>query len=78
MLVSTQLATKILAIASSLVQQAQSGYIVAANVHVIMTAYKNHDYRQVLANAEIVTPDGMPLVWAMRSLGAKSTTGLWS
>ncbi len=54
-----------------LAQQNQSGYVVAANVHVVMTAYWNHSYRQVLANAEIVTPDGMPLVWGLRSLGAK-------
>ena len=53
-------------------QQAKSCYIVAANVHVIMTAYWNQAYRQVLANAEIVTPDGMPLVWGLRSLGAKN------
>jgi N-acetylglucosaminyldiphosphoundecaprenol N-acetyl-beta-D-mannosaminyltransferase len=55
-----------------LAQSHQSCYIVAANVHVVMTAYWNHAYRQVLANAEIVTPDGMPLVWGLRSLGAKN------
>jgi len=54
-----------------LAQQNKSGYIVAANVHVVMTAYWNQSYRQVLANAEIVTPDGMPLVWGLRSLGVK-------
>ena len=54
-----------------LAQQNKSGYVVAANVHVVMTAYWNQSYRQVLANAEIVTPDGMPLVWGLRSLGAK-------
>jgi N-acetylglucosaminyldiphosphoundecaprenol N-acetyl-beta-D-mannosaminyltransferase len=52
--------------------QAQSCYVVAANVHVVMTAYWDRAYGQVLANAEIVTPDGMPIVWAMRSLGAGS------
>lgn len=57
---------------TALVRQGRSGYIVAANVHVVMTAYWQQNYRQVLANAEIVTPDGMPLVWAMRSLGAKN------
>ena len=54
-----------------LAEQSQSCYVVAANVHVVMTAYWDRAYAQVLANAEIVTPDGMPLVWAMRSLGAK-------
>jgi N-acetylglucosaminyldiphosphoundecaprenol N-acetyl-beta-D-mannosaminyltransferase len=54
-----------------LAEQSCSCYVVAANVHVVMTAYWDRAYAQVLANAEIVTPDGMPLVWAMRSLGAK-------
>ncbi|PZO44581.1 MAG: glycosyltransferase [Pseudanabaena frigida] len=52
-------------------RQAKSCYVVAANVHVVMTAFWNPAYRQVLANAEIVTPDGMPLVWGMRLLGSK-------
>ena len=47
-----------------------SCYIVAANVHVVMTAYWQPSYRQILNNAALVTPDGMPLVWAMRLLGA--------
>lgn len=47
----------------------QSCYIVAANVHVVMTAYWNRAYSQVLSNAALVTPDGMPLVWGLRRLG---------
>lgn len=57
---------------ATLVQQATSCYIVVANVHVVMTAYWHQDYRQVLENAKIVTPDGMPLVWGLRSLGVKN------
>jgi N-acetylglucosaminyldiphosphoundecaprenol N-acetyl-beta-D-mannosaminyltransferase len=57
---------------AALAQRNQSCYIVAANVHVVMTAYWNRAYGQVLANAEIVTPDGMPLVWSLRSLRVKS------
>ncbi|MBT9315235.1 WecB/TagA/CpsF family glycosyltransferase [Leptothoe spongobia] len=47
----------------------QSCYIVAANVHVVMTAYWNRAYRRVLNHAALVTPDGMPLVWGLRWLG---------
>lgn len=46
-----------------------SCYIVAANVHVVMTAYRQPAYRQVLSQAALVTPDGMPLVWGLRRLG---------
>ncbi|WP_055077051.1 WecB/TagA/CpsF family glycosyltransferase [Pseudanabaena sp. 'Roaring Creek'] len=54
---------------TTLVQDHKSCYIVAANVHVVMSAYWDKSYCQVLANAEVVTPDGMPLVWGLRSLG---------
>jgi N-acetylglucosaminyldiphosphoundecaprenol N-acetyl-beta-D-mannosaminyltransferase len=46
-----------------------SCYIVPANVHVVMTAYWHRTYQTVLNNAALVTPDGMPLVWALRLLG---------
>jgi len=48
---------------------AESCYVVAANVHVLMTAYWDARYRAVMRGARLVTPDGMPLVWAMRLLG---------
>jgi N-acetylglucosaminyldiphosphoundecaprenol N-acetyl-beta-D-mannosaminyltransferase len=47
----------------------QSCYIVAANVHVVMTAYWDRIYQHVLERAALVTPDGMPLVWGLRLLG---------
>ncbi len=46
-----------------------SCYIVPANVHVVMTAYWQPRYQQVINKAVLVTPDGMPLVWALRLLG---------
>lgn len=55
----------------TLAQQQQSSYIIAANVHVIMTAYWRKSYQHILSKAAIVTPDGMPLVMGMRLLGAK-------
>ncbi|WP_036031539.1 WecB/TagA/CpsF family glycosyltransferase [Leptolyngbya sp. PCC 6406] len=55
----------------------ESCYVVAANVHVIMTAYRDHAYQQVLADAVLVTPDGMPLVWGLRSLGLEGQTRVY-
>jgi N-acetylglucosaminyldiphosphoundecaprenol N-acetyl-beta-D-mannosaminyltransferase len=46
-----------------------SCYIVAANVHVVTTAYWDKAYQNIINNAALVTPDGMPLVWGMRWLG---------
>jgi N-acetylglucosaminyldiphosphoundecaprenol N-acetyl-beta-D-mannosaminyltransferase len=54
-----------------------SCYIIAANVHVVMTAYWNPTYRQVVNNAALVTPDGMPLVWALRLLGQQYATRVY-
>jgi N-acetylglucosaminyldiphosphoundecaprenol N-acetyl-beta-D-mannosaminyltransferase len=55
----------------------QSCYIIAANVHVVMTAYWNPIYRQVVDNAGLVTPDGMPLVFALRCLGHPQATRVY-
>jgi N-acetylglucosaminyldiphosphoundecaprenol N-acetyl-beta-D-mannosaminyltransferase len=46
-----------------------SCYVVAANVHVVMTAYWQPAYKNIINGAAIATPDGMPLVWALRLLG---------
>jgi N-acetylglucosaminyldiphosphoundecaprenol N-acetyl-beta-D-mannosaminyltransferase len=61
----------------TLAQTNQSSYIVAANVHVIMTAYWQSAYRNILNQAALVTPDGMPLVWGMRWLGAKEQSRVY-
>lgn len=47
----------------------RSCYVVAANVHVVMTAYWQRSYQQVINGAALVTSDGMPLVWGLRLLG---------
>ena len=58
----------------SQVSQRQPGYVIAANVHVIMTAYWNRAYQNVVNQAMLVTPDGMPLVLGLKVLGnAKQT-----
>jgi N-acetylglucosaminyldiphosphoundecaprenol N-acetyl-beta-D-mannosaminyltransferase len=55
----------------------KSCYVIAANVHVVMTAYWNSSYRQVVNNAALVTPDGMPLVLALRWLGHPQATRVY-
>lgn len=48
-----------------------SCYLVAANVHVVMMGHWHQPYQQIVNHAALVTPDGTPLVWAMRILGIK-------
>lgn len=49
----------------------ESRYICAANVHMVMEAYDHPGFREVVNSADLVTPDGMPLVWIMRARGYK-------
>ncbi|MEN9252672.1 MAG: WecB/TagA/CpsF family glycosyltransferase [Thermostichales cyanobacterium BF3_bins_165] len=59
------------------VEQGRSAYVVAANVHVLMTAWWHPEFRPVLAAADLVTPDGMPLVWALKLLGIPGATRVY-
>lgn len=58
-------------------QTTLSCYIIPANVHVIMTAYWDKSYQQIVKNSQLVTPDGMPLVWGLRGLGLKKQTRVY-
>lgn len=50
----------------------ESGYICVANVHMVMEAFDSPEFRSVMKGADLVTPDGMPLVWALRLLGVRN------
>jgi N-acetylglucosaminyldiphosphoundecaprenol N-acetyl-beta-D-mannosaminyltransferase len=47
----------------------ESRSVCVANVHVIMEAYDSPNYQDMLNSSDLVTPDGMPLVWILRKLG---------
>jgi N-acetylglucosaminyldiphosphoundecaprenol N-acetyl-beta-D-mannosaminyltransferase len=49
--------------------QPSARYICVTSVHGVMEARKNGQLRSILNQADIATPDGMPLVWALRSFG---------
>lgn len=49
----------------------ESRYICIANVHTVMEAYDSPRFAGVVNRADLVTPDGMPLVWMMRLKGVK-------
>jgi len=44
-------------------------YACVANVHMVMEAYDSEDFRNIINRADIITPDGMPLVLLLRILG---------
>jgi N-acetylglucosaminyldiphosphoundecaprenol N-acetyl-beta-D-mannosaminyltransferase len=45
-------------------------YICVTSVHGIVTARRDPELRNALNGADVATPDGMPVVWALRSFGA--------
>ncbi|MFM6349931.1 MAG: WecB/TagA/CpsF family glycosyltransferase, partial [Dolichospermum sp.] len=51
--------------------QSLSKMVCVANVHMLIEAWVNSNFADVLKNADLVTPDGMPLVWMMKMLGHK-------
>lgn len=49
----------------------ESGYICVSNVHMTMETYDSPEFRQLVNNSRLVTPDGMPLVWGLKLLGVR-------
>lgn len=49
----------------------ESRYICIANVHMLMEAYDSPAFKEIVNSADLVVPDGMPLVWMMRLKGQR-------
>ena len=59
------------------VRSAENRYICIANVHMLMEAYDSSNFRKIVNNADLVTPDGMPLVWMMRLKGQRNQSRVY-
>jgi N-acetylglucosaminyldiphosphoundecaprenol N-acetyl-beta-D-mannosaminyltransferase len=44
----------------------------ATGVHGVMEAYDSPEFRRTLNRADMITPDGMPLVWMLRLKGVRN------
>lgn len=51
-------------------REALSRVVCCANVHMVMEANRDPNFRSTVNGADLVTADGMPLVWALRGSGA--------
>lgn len=49
----------------------KGSYICVSNVHMTMESYDDPVFRTIVNQADLITPDGMPLVWAMRLQGVR-------
>ena len=50
----------------------ESRYVCLSNVHMVMQGWDDPIFRQIINAADLITTDGVPLVWALRLLGLKS------
>ena len=48
-----------------------SRYVCICNAHSVVTAGQDAAFGQVVAQADMATPDGAPVAWMMRKLGSK-------
>lgn len=48
----------------------ESRYVSICNVHSVVTTTLDPDFKSVVNNADMSTPDGAPIAWALRHLGA--------
>ena len=55
----------------------EKSYVCVANVHMVMEAYKKNRFRKIVNKSDLVTADGMPLVWTMRLLGATNQSRVY-
>ena len=53
---------------------ARGGYVCVANVHVAIEAENDPSFATLVNNADIVLPDGTPLVWMQRLQGNENAT----
>ncbi|MBM5572355.1 MULTISPECIES: WecB/TagA/CpsF family glycosyltransferase [Deefgea] len=47
----------------------ESRYVCITNVHSVVTGGQDNDFAEVLAQADMCTPDGAPVAWLMRQQG---------
>ncbi len=55
----------------------ESRYLCAASVNNVMEAHDSAEFLRIMNEADLVTPDGMPLVWGLRMLGARQATRVY-
>ena len=54
-----------------------SRFVCVATVNNVMEAWDSADFRRVMNEADLVTPDGMPLVWGLKLLGRTEATRVY-
>ncbi|MBA3335351.1 MAG: WecB/TagA/CpsF family glycosyltransferase [Acidobacteria bacterium] len=57
---------------ADLVKKHNGGYVCFSTVHMVMEAFDNAEFAARVNGADLIIPDGMPLVWMQKMQGAKN------
>ena len=57
---------------NELVTAKNGGYVCFSTVHMVMESHDNAEYGERVNGADVIIPDGMPLVWMQKMQGAKN------
>lgn len=55
----------------------ESRYVCVTNVHVVMEGWGDPTFRKIVNGGDLITPDGVPLVWCLRALGVPSAVRVY-
>jgi N-acetylglucosaminyldiphosphoundecaprenol N-acetyl-beta-D-mannosaminyltransferase len=58
-------------------RRGESRYVCVATVNNVIEAYDDSEFGGIMEAADLVTPDGMPLVWGLRLLGVGGATRVY-
>jgi N-acetylglucosaminyldiphosphoundecaprenol N-acetyl-beta-D-mannosaminyltransferase len=58
-------------------REGESRYVCVATVHSVMEAHDSALFARAMEEADLVTPDGMPLVWGLRRLSIPGATRVY-
>ena len=63
-----------LALAERYIAEGGPHHIVTADASMVVTAHDDPEFAQIVANADLVTPDGAGILWASKRLGVPVTS----
>ena len=53
-------------------RRGESRFVCLSNVHMVMEGWDSAEFREIINTADLITTDGVPLVWCLRALGVPS------
>ena len=58
----------------NMTENGRGGYVCCSTVNMVMSGHDDPNFRRIVNSADLITPDGMPLVWGLRLQGIRRAT----